>query len=443
MSFGGAWIDTVGDQYTPEGGAAVLVGVDSTLASVTTAIAAINNGTLPGQVPALGLINAVAAAEAAQTSFEAAGKADADALVATLAANAKANTATDNVLANDDATYQEKITAVVTDADQFRKDVSIKSTAVLTTEAGEAATATAAALAKLSTADKALATTYSAAISAEAAAKTGVATGTEKGAAIGGLQGDTAATTALSGTTADAVYLAYVKGTVDSRAALDAKFAGIASYTAFKASAVKDATYVDAIKATTVAKDALDLTPTDTSALQADYTQAQADEASAKDALVGTSVKAAAQDALTADAGTAAALTAHGDDATAASVYAEYVAGDATIRANIDSEFTDVTAFTQFKNTALLDSNTTAAYAQAQTETIGAKAALDAAVSNSDTTGSATGTTYVNAVGTQAIADKLVADAQKADVAKVAAHAADDAYAAVKATTADAQAALD
>ena len=445
------YTDTVGDAYTPAGGAAVLVGVDSTAASVTKAITAINSGTLPGQVPALGLINAVAAAQDAKTAFETAGTADADALVAKLAAltntkganGADAQTATDLVKANANATYQQKITAIVTDADQFRKDVSEKSTAVLTTEAGEAATAVTTALGKLTTAEKALANKYTSAIAAEATAKAGVATGTEKGAAIGGLQGDEAATTALSGTTASAVYTSYVNGTAEQRAALDTKFAGISSYTAFKAAASKDAAYVDAVKATAAAKDALDLTPTDTSGLQAAYAQAQANEATAKDALVGTSVKTAAQESLTGDADATAVLAAHNGGSTAADVYAEYVAGNATVRAGIDTEFAGVAAFTQFKNTAVLDSDTAASYAAAQTSTIGAKAALDAAVAGSDTTGSANGTTYVKAVAAQTVADKLVADAQKADANKVAAHAADDAYAAVKAATTDAQAALD
>ena len=61
--------DTVGDAYTPAGGAQVLVGVDSTAASVATAVAAISNGSLPGQVPGLGLINAANAASDALAAY--------------------------------------------------------------------------------------------------------------------------------------------------------------------------------------------------------------------------------------------------------------------------------------------------------------------------------------------------------------------------------------
>ena len=432
--------DTVGAEYNAEAGAAVLVGVDSTPASVTAALAAISGGTLAGQVPALGLINAVAAAEEAQTAFETAGKADVDALVAKLAANVKAGTATDVVKANANATYEQKIDAVVADADQFRLDVSSKSTAVLTTEAGEAATAVTTALGKLTTAEKALATTYTSAIAAEATAKTAVATSTEKGAAIGGLDADASATTALAGTTAAVVYAAYVNGTTDSRAALDTKFAGSSFYSTFKAAAVKDAAYVDAIKATAAAKDALDLTPTDTTALQADYALAQQNEASAQGALVSAADKTAVISALNSDATAAAALANHGD---AAALYNEYAAADATGRAAIDLEFGNNSAYSSLTSTVITDQQTQSEYAQAQLATVSAKATLDAAVAGSDATGSAAGTTYVNAVTTKANADKLVADAQKADADKVAAHAADDAYAAVTAKTEAAQAALD
>ena len=54
--------DTVGTAYNVEAGTSVLVGVDSTPASVTAALAAISGGTLAGQVPGLALINAYDAA---------------------------------------------------------------------------------------------------------------------------------------------------------------------------------------------------------------------------------------------------------------------------------------------------------------------------------------------------------------------------------------------
>lgn len=64
------YTDTVGDAYTPTGGAAVLVGVDSTAASVNTALANIAAGTVSGQVPAGTQIAAVVAAQAEITALE-------------------------------------------------------------------------------------------------------------------------------------------------------------------------------------------------------------------------------------------------------------------------------------------------------------------------------------------------------------------------------------
>ena len=64
------YTDTVGDAYTPAGGAAVLVGVDSTAASVNVALANIAAGTVIGQVPGQALIANVVAAEAAIPALE-------------------------------------------------------------------------------------------------------------------------------------------------------------------------------------------------------------------------------------------------------------------------------------------------------------------------------------------------------------------------------------
>lgn len=65
------YTDTVGDaNFDKAGAAAAIADVDGTAASVATATAAIANGTLAGQVPAVGLINAVAAANAAVTAYE-------------------------------------------------------------------------------------------------------------------------------------------------------------------------------------------------------------------------------------------------------------------------------------------------------------------------------------------------------------------------------------
>lgn len=63
------YTDTAGASYNPAAGAAVLVGVDSTPASVTTALAAVSNGTLAGLTPGANLIAAVATAAAAIDTY--------------------------------------------------------------------------------------------------------------------------------------------------------------------------------------------------------------------------------------------------------------------------------------------------------------------------------------------------------------------------------------
>lgn len=63
------YTDTVGTSYNASAGAEVLVGVDSTPASVTAALAAISTGTLTGQVPGLSLINASVVAQDAVTTY--------------------------------------------------------------------------------------------------------------------------------------------------------------------------------------------------------------------------------------------------------------------------------------------------------------------------------------------------------------------------------------
>jgi len=278
------YTDTVGANYNAEAGATVLVGVDSTPASVTAALAAISGGTLNGQVPGLALINAVDTAVAAQTSFEAANKAAADALVAKIAAQNKAaginatTTKTDDIGAS--SLYSTKITAVVDDAALARKAVTDstggdKDTSVLLTRADTAAKAVAADFAVLSSTEKLAANKYVAAIAAEATAKAAAATAVEQGSAIGGLTNDTTATAGLAklGTPSDAtatppvvgtpatasdVYDRYVAGTADQRAAIVDALKDSTSFAAFKAVADKDAAYADAFKATQNAKDALD-----------------------------------------------------------------------------------------------------------------------------------------------------------------------------------------
>ena len=256
--------DTVGANYNGAAGTSVIAGVDGTVASVNTAIAAISNGTLTGLVPAAGLISTLAAAQAAEVTVKAANAAAVDALVTKLAANVAAGTATDGIVAGD--TYVTKLAAIVTDATAFRGAayVSADSTAVLTTKAGEAATAlTAARAGVITTADKALVATYDAAVAAEASALAAKPAAIVKGNVVGGLQADATAAAALlayagSAKTAAAVYTDYVAGDAVTRANIDTAFAKSAYYATFKATVVKDAAYVDAVKAKLAAVDALD-----------------------------------------------------------------------------------------------------------------------------------------------------------------------------------------
>ena len=261
------YTDTVGDAYTPAGGAQVLVGVDSTAASVATAVAAISNGTLPGQVPALGLINAVDAAQAAVATFATENTATADALVAKLAgtktlAGADQTTATDTVKADADATFAEKVAAIDADATLFRKNISSDTTTVLTTKASDAQTALDKQYASLTTTQKAAADKYVAAIATEAAAKAAAPTDVQKGTVVGGLDADTTADVALAdhGNSAATLYTDYIAANAAGRLAIDKAFAGSTYYSTFKETVAKAAAYSDAQAATTTAKAGVDAT---------------------------------------------------------------------------------------------------------------------------------------------------------------------------------------
>ena len=257
------YTDTVGDQYTPAGGAAVIAGVTNDPATVTTAIGNISSGAVAGQVPGLALINAVVSADASVSAFETANKAAADALVTKLAANA-ATTDTDAINVN--SSFADKVAAVVADAAEFRTNASSeKDVSVLETRAATAATTLTTSFNALSVAEKQAANKYVAAIAAEATAKTGVATVSEKAGVVAAFGVDASASAALTthGGTASDLYAEYVNATAAARTSIDTEFAASTTYAAFKAAAVKDAAYADAIKATLSAKDVLD---TDTTA---------------------------------------------------------------------------------------------------------------------------------------------------------------------------------
>lgn len=254
------YTDTAGASYNPTAGAQSIVGVDSTAASVSTAVTAIANGTLAGQVPGLTQVNALAATQTTVANFEAANKTTIDALVAKLAAATPGTTATDNINATT-SDYQSKVDAVVLDATAVRtaKVGAATTTAVLTADAADKATATTAAYNALNATEKAQADKYVAAIAAEATAKAAAASDTDYAAVLAGLTADTTAATALGGTTAKDVYSNYVNGDATARAAIDTAFKDSAYYNStFKATATKDAAYADALKATAAAKDVLD-----------------------------------------------------------------------------------------------------------------------------------------------------------------------------------------
>jgi len=251
------YTDTVGTNFNAEAAASSIADVDGTTASVTAALDAISAGTLTGQVPGLALINAVDTAVAAQTTFETANTATADALVAKLAANVAVSD-TDAITAT--STYADKIDAVVADAAAFRLAASTEAdTSVLATRAASAKTTLDADFAALTTAEKAAANKLVAAVAAEATAKTAAATAVDKAAVEAGLGADATAATALAAhTDATTLYAEYVTATAAQRTAIDTEFKDSTYFATFKATVVKDAAYADAIKATLAATDALD-----------------------------------------------------------------------------------------------------------------------------------------------------------------------------------------
>lgn len=311
------YTDTVGTtNFSKAGAAAAIADVDGTPASVSTAITAIANGTLAGQVPGVTQINALATAETAQNTYETTNKAAADALVtsiltkATTAGLAAASTQTDDIVAG--STFQAKVDAVVNDAGLLRSNVSSSTTTILTTDASDkAATLTTAYNALSSTvaagapagtlSQKAQADAYVAAVAAEATAKAAATTDVTYAAVLAGLTADTTATTALGADTAAEVYSNYVNGDAAARTAIDTTFKDSTYYATFKEAAVKDAAYADAHKATVAAQNVLDSDTTANASLV--LHSASADSVTvtiATDAVAGSSETQAYVDALTA-----------------------------------------------------------------------------------------------------------------------------------------------
>ncbi|WP_341961909.1 DUF4214 domain-containing protein [Pseudomonas sp. RC10] len=187
------YTSTVGDtNFDKAGAAAAIADVDGTSASVSTAIDNINSGSLAGQVPALGLINALTTAQAAEAAAKVGNTTAVDALVAKFVA---ANGVNSKALASD-ASYADKIVAIGKDA-KAADDLSPTDTKLLATQAeiaGDAVTSARAALA--SDAIRADASAYEAALTA--AAKVDAAKPADVAAAKAGLAAD-------AGFTADVV----------------------------------------------------------------------------------------------------------------------------------------------------------------------------------------------------------------------------------------------
>ncbi|WP_150806267.1 DUF4214 domain-containing protein [Pseudomonas fluorescens] len=263
------YTDAAGAAYNPAAGTAVLVGVDSTPASVTAALATISNGTLAGLVPAQGLIAALDAAQNAVVANNTAKTAAVDALVAKLAANvAVSDTDAINALSS----YAAKISAITNDAAAFRLAASGEpSTTVLVTRASDASTALEAARALLSADAKTKGAAY------EAAAKTNASLTAAKVADVAGVKAGLTADTAFSVgviakaalvdvsiTNSGSLYDFYVAGstTAAQRVALDAALKDVPYLATFKATASIDVAKNAAVVAVNTTKAAVDLVDT-------------------------------------------------------------------------------------------------------------------------------------------------------------------------------------
>ncbi len=275
--------DTVGTGFSAEGAAAVIANVDGTSASVAAALESINTGILPGQVPALALINAAADADVAVTTFQTENKAAVDALVATL--KAPANSDFDIALGSAETYASNARVQTVITSDKTTVSAGTDTT-VLAAQGKVYDKAESDALAGLSSEQRALVGSYKSAVAAEAKAEAGQATDAEEAAAVAGLDEDPTAEVGLAklGTpagadpdtvpavsaTAQEVYDRYVNGSTADRSAIETALKGSEYYASFKAAAAKDAAYADATKATGAAEDKLTDTDT-TNTKAADY----------------------------------------------------------------------------------------------------------------------------------------------------------------------------
>ena len=267
------YTDTVGTGFSTAGAAQVIANVDGTTASVNTALDTITSGSLPGQVPALGLISALNAAQAAEATAKLGNTAAVDALVAKFAAAGGAQSSA--LQAN--AAYADKVLAITADADSA---LSPTNTKLLATQAEIAADTVTSARAALATdAIRTDASAYEAAL--VAAAKVDFAKTADVAAAKAGLAADvgfnadvvtelklvspdlstlSAADAAAKTSSAATLYAFYTDAdtTAQQRTDIDTALKSLGFASTFKATATVDVTKNVADKAATDAKAKID-----------------------------------------------------------------------------------------------------------------------------------------------------------------------------------------
>jgi hypothetical protein len=228
---------TAGDAYNAEAGAQIIADVDATPASVSAALAQLEDGQLPGLIPGLGLYNAYVAATAAIEAYEAE------------VAATKADLFSDADLA-DDVIDSAEADAALLAAEGARTTVSAKSTNVLIAEAADTQAALNAAYAALSATGKQKADAYLAAVAtAEATEGASAAAVAAEQARLdndttfdAALQAADAVVTGQTFADAATLYAFYTDAATSDadRATIDEAFAEVDSFAQFKAVALVD-----------------------------------------------------------------------------------------------------------------------------------------------------------------------------------------------------------
>ncbi|MEL7650406.1 MAG: DUF4214 domain-containing protein [Stutzerimonas stutzeri] len=228
---------TAGDAYNAEAGAQIIADVDATPASVSAALAQLEDGQLPGLIPGLGLYNAYVAATAAIEAYEAE------------VAATKADLFSDADLA-DDVIDSAEADAALLAAEGARTTVSPKSTNVLIAEAADTQAALNAAYAALSATGKQKADAYLAAVAtAEATEGASAAAVAAEQARLdndttfdAALQAADAVVTGQTFADAATLYAFYTDAATSDadRATIDKAFAEVDSFAQFKAVALVD-----------------------------------------------------------------------------------------------------------------------------------------------------------------------------------------------------------